>query len=62
MHTKIRFQDPQSELFGVQPSMIDWQTLPRETQQKTKRLLTELLRAYAGSRLPGVGAKDGEHE
>ena len=51
---KIQLQHPQLELFHPEPEpeLIDWHKLPRETQQRAKTLLVNLLREYARTPLP----------
>ena len=59
---RVRLQDLQLELFRPQSEVIDWHTLPRETQQKTLRLLTKLLREHSETELPCSKVTEGNHE
>ena len=59
---RVRLQDLQLELFRPQSEMIDWHILPRETQQKTLRLLVKLLREHSETQLPCSEATEGNHE
>ena len=59
---RVRLQDLQLELFRPQSEVIDWHTLPRETQQKTMGLLVKLLREYSETQLPCSEVTEGKHE
>ena len=59
---KIQLQHPQLELFHPQSELIDWQMLPRETQQSVKTLLVKLLREYVRTPLPRLGVKEDNHD
>jgi hypothetical protein len=59
---RSRRQHPQLELFRRQSEVIDWHKLPRETQQKMRKLLANLLRQHSGTQLPHAMVKEGNHE
>ena len=59
---RVRLQDLQLELFRPQSKVIDWHILPRETQQKTMRLLVKLLREHTETQLPCSEVTEGKHE
>ena len=59
---RVRLQDLQLELFRPQSKVIDWHILPRETQQKTMRLLVKLPLEHSETQLPRSEVTEGNHE